>query len=139
MIANLERAKDLLRQEQYTCVMCKEEKGYTSKERGVKPLLKWIEEEIDVRGFAVADKVVGKGAAFLYVLLGVKEIYALVISKAAVEVLETYHITVTYERKVEAIKNRTGTGLCPMEQGTKDIDNPAEALVAIRNILSRLG
>ena len=63
------KAKKLLEKNGYTCVLIKDEKEIFSFERGVKPLLNFIDKGEDFYGFFVADKVVGKAAAFLYVLL----------------------------------------------------------------------
>ena len=134
----LEQAKQRLYQEDFTCVMCKGDLCYTSRERGVKPLLTWLEQEMDCTGFSAADKVVGKGAAFLYVLLGVKEVYASIISQAALDLLEKHGIATTYDSKVNAIINRAGTGPCPMEEATKDCESPQYALAAIKNTLRKL-
>ena len=60
---------------------------YSSTERGVKPLLDFIENGPNLRGFSAADKIVGKAAALLYVLLGVKEVYAPVMSETALYTL----------------------------------------------------
>ncbi len=122
----------------YTCVVMKDEQIYTSKERGVKPLLFWLDEEVDLQGFSVADKVIGNGAAMLYVLLGVKEIYTPVISKAAYETLSNHDIAVEYDLCVDEIRNRAGTGPCPMEDAVKEITEPKKALQAIRKRLASL-
>lgn len=137
MIA-LDKVKEILCTEQATCVINFNENVYISHERGVKPLLKLIDEKCDVNGGAAADKVVGKAAAMLYVLLGVEELYALVISELAIEALEKYGVAVSYEKRVPMIRNRTDTGFCPMEQATKDIDTPNEALLVIRAKLQEL-
>ena len=111
--------------------MVMDEVIYISEERGVKPLLKCYYEKKMPSGFSAADKVVGKAAAFLYVLLGAKELYADVISRTALAVLQQYDITVTYGQLTDAIRNRTNTGFCPMETAVLAIDDPAEALLAI--------
>ncbi len=138
MVNDLQRAIELLKKEDFTCVLCKESIVYTSRDRGIKPLLRWLDQGINTKRFSVADKVVGRGAAFLYVLLGIKELYAVVVSEAALEVLNVHHISVTYEKKVEFIANRSGTGVCPMEQATKGTSSPLEALEAIRQVLKEL-
>lgn len=138
MNANLVKAKELLEANDYTCVLQKDNTVYTSKERGVKPLLVWVNESKDFTGFCAADKVVGKAAAYLYVLLKVKAVYAKIISVPAAHVLEEHGIEVFFGEKVDAIHNRTNTGFCPMETAVWDIDNPEEALVAIRNKASEL-
>ncbi len=128
----------LLKDQNYTCVLVKDEWVYHSTERGVKPLLQWLKLGTALDRFSAADKVVGKAAAFLYVLLGVKEVYACVISKPSVEVLEKHGIKVSYDTLVDAIRNRTDTGFCPMEQAVKNISSPKDALVAIKSTVEKL-
>ena len=130
-MTNLEQAKEILEQNNDTCVFFDGKNTYTSKERGVKPLLQMLQNKTDVKDFSVADKVVGKAAAFLYVLLGVKELYAKVISQHALAVLQNHNIDVSYGELVEAIRNRTNTGFCPMETAVLQIEDASEALQAI--------
>lgn len=132
MTENLHRAYELMRREDDTCVIIKDEKIYTSKERGVKPLLAWLEDGVDMKGASASDKVVGKAAAFLYVKLQIKEVYAGVISAPACAVLEQCGITVQYGQKVDAIRNRANTGFCPMETAVLDIEDTDAALTAIK-------
>ncbi len=132
------KAKALLEGSSHTCVLVKDSVCYSSDYRGVKPLLQWLEGGTDLRGFSAADKVVGKAAAYLYVLLGVTVVYAKVISKPSVAVLEENGIAVFYGQQVEAIRNRTDTGLCPMEQAVKTARSPEEAVEMIRSTLERL-
>ncbi len=135
---NLKRAKQIISNGEYTCVLVDNEKTYTSTQRGVKPLLTWLDDKTNLEGFSCADKVVGKAAAFLYVLLKVKCVYALVISKPAIDVLKKHGIYTEYETLVPSIRNRTNTGFCPMEQCVINIDSPFEACKAIRNTLEKL-
>ena len=74
----------------------------------------------------------------LYVLLGVSEIYASVISDLALKTFSKSNIRVSYGERVPMIRNRTNTGFCPMEQATRDIENPEDALGAIRITLKAL-
>lgn len=138
MDQDLEKARRLLLASEDTCVLCFGTQVYTSRERGVKPLLALLDSGSDLRGFAAADKVVGRGAAYLYCLLGVRSVYAGVISTAAMEVLEQAGIAVTAERTVDRIRNRAGNGLCPIESATMSSKTPAEALAAIRRTLKKL-
>ena len=135
---NLEKAKNALSDGNFTCVVCDGFKEYTSTMRGVAPLLKWLDEGINLQGFSAADKVVGKGAAYLYILLEVKEIYANVISRPALDTLKNHNIPTSYAILTEAVKNRANTGLCPIESAVMNIDNPHDALTAIRNKLELL-
>ena len=130
---HLQKARDLLDTGNYTCVVCRGDTVFTTIQRGVAPLLTWLDSETDLTGFSAADRVVGRGAAFLYCLLGVKEVYAHVMSKPAAEVLRAHGIPVCADRFVEGIVNRQGTGPCPFEAAVMDIRDPEEALTAIRN------
>lgn len=133
-----EKAKALLEQNEYTCVLCRGEAVSHSCHRGVRPLVDFLDSGVDYAGFSAADKVVGKATAFLYVLLGVREVYAGVLSDAAAAVFERYGIHFSCGRRVPAIRNRDNTGFCPMEQATRDIQDPAQALEAVRDTLKKL-
>lgn len=135
---NLKKAIDFMKSGGYTCVLCKGETVYSSVQRGVKPLLDWIDSGLDLRGFSAADKVVGKAAAFLYVLLGVEEVYAPVMSEGAVSTLIKNGIQPTCDKTVGNIINRAGDGFCPMESAVGDIILPSEALIAIRAKLAEM-
>ncbi len=137
-MTELERAKVLLRENGYTCVICENERVISSCERGVKPLLGLLDSGTDVKGRSAADKVVGKAAAFLYVLLGVSELYADIISIPALEILNRYNIHTEYGKAVGGIRNRTNTGFCPMETAVMDIDEPYDALKAVKEKLKQL-
>ena len=131
-------AKQTLEEGNYTCVLYEGETKITSKKRGVAPLLEWVEEGRNFENFVSADKVIGKAAAFLYVLLHIGEVYAGVISKSAAQVFQTYGVNFTYDVMAERIINRAGTGFCPMEEATKDIERPEEALTAIKKKIIEL-
>lgn len=138
MKSNINKAVELLEESSYTCVLCKDDMVYTSTERGVKPLLEWYNSGTNVEGFSAADKVVGNAAAFLYVLLGVDEVYAPVMSEIAKQTLTSNGIKVQCKLLVNQIINRAGTGRCPMEEAVDGIIEPEEALAAIKVKLKNL-
>ncbi len=121
-----EKAIALL-EEGYTCALVSEKKALTSTQRGVAPLLAWLDGKENCEGMAAADKVVGKAAAYLYVLLGVSSVHAKVISRVAEEVFIRFALPYTYEESVEAIRNRTGDGFCPMERAVWQETDPQKA------------
>ena len=129
---NLKNAREILLSRGYTCVLCRGEETYTSNLRGVKPLVQWVESGLDLRGFSAADKVVGKATAYLYVLLGVRALYAQVISDSALAVLRQQGIAVEYGTLVPHIINRAGDGICPFEAAVMEIGEPEAAYTAIR-------
>lgn len=137
-MTNLEKAKKLFNKNNYTCVLCKGEDVYSSIKRGVAPLLYFIDNNIDLTGFSATDKVVGKGVAFLFAYTKVKAVYAIVMSKQAIEVFEKYGIEYSYNNLVDSISNDAGDDICPMEQVTQNIDNPQDAIVAIRAKIEEL-
>lgn len=122
-----------------TCVLCKGDSPViTSTDRGIKPLMGFLGSGTDLDGYFVADRVVGKAAAFLYVLLGVREVYATVMSEPAARVLKENGIEAYWDVQPQAIRNRMNTGFCPMESAVWEIDTPTDALCAIRKKLSEL-
>ena len=129
---NLNKALQLLKGGDYTCVVCRDDTVYTTTQRGVAPLLSWLDSQTDLSGFSAADRVVGRGAAFLYCLLGVREVHARVMSLPAAEVLRSHNIHASADLFVEGIINRAGNGPCPFEAAVMDIQDAAEALSAIR-------
>lgn len=138
MSKDTETARNLLETEGFTCVLCKNDEIYTTTLRGVKPLVQWLESGMDFSGFCAADKVVGKATAFLYSLLGVKEVYAHVMSKASLEVLEKAGIRVQYGKMVEYIINRKGDGICPFEEAVLNVETADAARIAIRQKMEEL-
>lgn len=135
---SLAKACRLLQKQQLTCALVNGDLVFISKERGVKPLLDCYYANAIEPGFSAADKVVGKAAAFLYVLLGAKQLYADVLSRPALAVLQQHGIEVRYGQLTDAIKNRAGTGFCPMETAVLAIEEAPEALCAIEKTKAAL-
>ncbi len=132
------RARFALHDGGYTCYIIKDHEIYTSYHRGVKPLLDWLDCGVDLQGGIAADKVIGKAAAFLYVLLGVSYVYADVISKPALGVFEKYGIECEYGTLVDAIENRTKDGFCPMERAVWDVETPEGIPALLKEALLKL-
>lgn len=138
MNQDLIQARNLLDSGDYTCVLYQGEHFHTATERGVKPLLQWLDAGLDAAGFSAADRVVGRATAFLYCLLGVKAVYARVMSCPAMEVLLANGIQAEAGLLVDGIINRKGTGPCPFESAVLHIAQPHQALTAIREKLRQM-
>ncbi|MBQ6321560.1 MAG: DUF1893 domain-containing protein [Lachnospiraceae bacterium] len=136
--ALLKAAAEAMEREEYSCVMNGPEGMFASREKGVKPLMAWIDEGRDFSGYAAADQVVGKAAALLYVKMGIGALYARLLSEKALGVLEENGIAFLAGEMVPYIINRRGDGMCPMEQSVLDTDNPAEAVVALKKRMAEL-
>ena len=134
----MERLKEELLSRELTCLVVWETGRFESKKRGVAPLLELLDSQTLCPKGKAADKVVGRATAFLYCLLQVERIHAVVLSQGALEVLEKAGIAVTYDTLVPGIRNRTNTGPCPMEAATAACQTPEEALFAIRDTLDKL-
>lgn len=137
-MSDLEQAIELLKAGGCSCVLFRDGTTYTSTKRGVAPLVEWLAGGTDIIGFSAADKIVGKAAALLFIMGGVKEVYAPVMSETAAEILAHHGIHAEYETLVRTIINRGGTGPCPMEQAVSGIDDPAEGLKAIQSTMAAL-
>ena len=137
-MTDLEKARSLLASGDYTCAICQGDNVYTTRQRGVRPLLDWLDAGIDLKQASAADRVVGRGAAFLYCLLGIREVHARVMSRPAAEVLLAHGITALADTFVDSIINRKGTGPCPFEEAVMTITDPQEALTAIRNKMAQM-
>lgn len=138
MSHDLEYAKRLLAETDATCVLCKGSAVHQSTQRGVAPLLAWLDGSEDMMGFSAADKVVGQGAAFLYRLLGVRAVYGKVMSVGAVKVLRAGGVDASWGNLAETIMNRQKNGPCPIELATRDIQEPENALYMIRMTLENM-
>lgn len=132
---DLEKAEELLKMSDYTCVLCKGVVTCSSRERGIAPLMQWVLEEKNLTGYSAADRIVGRAAAFLYILLEVKAVYATVMSRGAIELLEENGIHVVYDTTTNGIRNRTGDGMCPMEKAVLGADSAQEAFLRLREKL----
>ncbi|MBQ4339679.1 MAG: DUF1893 domain-containing protein [Firmicutes bacterium] len=135
MKTDLETAVETLKNGGYTCVICKEGKLMTSFERGIKPLIDWYDSGLDLTGAFAADKVVGKAAAMMYVLMSVKQVYSFTMSKTAVETFNRFGVEWSCDRIVDVINNRTNTGSCPMEQAVLLCNDPLSSYKSIKNKL----
>ena len=79
--------------EQCSCIICNNHEIRLFHERGVKDIYRLLKEEPDfLNGSFIADKVIGKAAAALMILGGVKEVFAGVISRPALSLFQSHGI-----------------------------------------------
>ncbi len=138
MSPDLENCKAILEKENLTCVAQSGERILKADARGIKPLLSWIQNGEDLQGGAVADKVVGKAAAFLMEKAGFAAVYAAVLSEPAAEVFRRAEIAFSYGKLVPRIQNRTGDGLCPMESAVMEVSDAESAYTRLQEQLRKL-
>lgn len=138
MNSNTQKAIDRLSASSATCVLCNHESVIISEEKGIKPLMKLLSSRTDCNGYSAADKIVGKAAAMLYVLLGVSEVYAQVMSESAQYTLARHGILPFCDTSVKQIINRTGSGICPMEATVENINDPEDAFAALKTRITAM-
>lgn len=69
-------------------------------------MVQLLEQKVDLTGYSVADLIVGKAVAFLFVKAKIKAVYAKVISRQGLKILNQYHIDCEYDNLTEQIINR---------------------------------
>lgn len=130
---NLDKAKKILKENNYTFVLLADEKiAKISYKKGIVPFMEAIRDNYALmEGAVIADKVIGKAAALLAVNSKITGIYTEIISNKAKEVLDCYSIFYQYEKCVDYIQNRSKEDKCPMEKLTQRIRDPKIAYLRI--------
>lgn len=122
----------------HTIALCKGDTLTVCDKNGIRPMLDFISDGNDLSGFSVADLVVGKAVATLFVYAKIKCVYSKVMSKPALEYLQSHGIDVQYDSLVENIMNRAGDGICPMEQCVQNIDDASVAYAALKDKIMQM-
>ena len=130
---------NMLHEGAYSCAIANGEHIRTFTQRGVADLYDLLTQEPDfLHGSSVADKVIGKAAASLMVLGGVREVYAHTISQPALRLLQEAGITVSCDEVPDHIINRDHTGWCPLEQASRDLHSAKEIFPVIEKFIANL-
>lgn len=133
----MEEIIELLHRDKCSCVIANGEIRMF-RQRGVADLYELLSREPEfLQGSSIADKVIGKAAAALMILGGVKEIYADVISEPALALLRETAVKVSFGQAVDHIINRTQTGWCPLETICYPIKSAQELLPLIRQFIEK--
>lgn len=130
-MTDIDKAKSLLTGDN-TCVVVKGKNVLISQMTGIRPMMEYIKEGKDLKGFSVADKIVGKAVAMLFRKAGIKEVYAEVLSESALKFLKRENVKVTYNVLTDKIINRAKTGICPMEATVLNIEDFEKGYLALR-------
>lgn len=92
-----------------------------------------------LNGGRLADRVIGRGAAWLAVKGGAAEVYAHLMSRPALQVLQEAGIAASCSRLEDRIIARDGKSTCPVELATQQCATADEACEAIRRFLLNAG
>lgn len=122
----------------HTICLCKDGNCIFSDKRGIAPMMGFIADGIDLTGYSVADLVVGKAAALLFVKCGITNVYAQTLSEGGKSMLDMFNLNYEYGTLTDRIINRKGTDICPMEQAVAHTENAEEAYKLLKIKLASL-
>lgn len=122
---------EILRREKCSLVVKNHDIVTTYSKPGVRDLEYLLDHDPEMlHGATIADKVIGKAAAAMVVVGGVKELYAEVMSTKAIPFLEKAGIAYTYGTLVDTIKEEGGR--CQLEKITAPASTPEETVALLR-------
>ena len=122
---------EILRREKCSLVVKNHDIVTTYSKPGVRDLEYLLDHDPEMlHGATIADKVIGKAAAAMVVVGGVKELYAEVMSKKAIPFLEEAGIAYTYGTLVDTIKEEGDR--CQLEKITAPATTPEETVDLLR-------
>lgn len=136
----MEELISLLHSGGFSCVISNGDNIRTFTQRGVADLYDLLTQEPEfLKGALIADKVVGKGAAALMILGGIKELYTDTVSSKALELFQEWgNVKVDFAQEVPFIWNRDHTGCCPVETMCSEEKSVENILPLIRDFLERM-
>lgn len=132
-----ERAKSLLSGD-VTAVLIRGREEIISRDKGIKFLFTLASEGKTYEGGSIADKIIGKAAAYLLVMLCIKNVYAPIMTNEAAEIFEKHKINYSYIKLTDVIIGRDGKKPCIMEQAVKSAKTPVEAYNRIKQVFSEI-
>lgn len=124
---------DILHAEDCSLVVCDANGEVTTyNKKGVRDLIWLLDNDPQrLKHARIADKVIGKAAAGLIVQGGVREVYADVMSRLALPLLDADNIPYTYGELVDRIVIPAGDDRCPLEK----IVAPAASALEVEQML----
>ena len=122
----------------HTICLCKDGKCLFSNKRGISPMMDFIAEGVMLSAYSVADLIVGKATAMLFVKSGIKAVFAKTISQSAKNFLQMHGVQCEYETLAQNIINREGTDICPMEKAVLETDDVEEGYLILKAKLAAL-
>ncbi len=123
----------------HTICLCRNGQCLFSEKRGIAPIMNLIADGVALKGYSIADLVVGKAAAMLFVRSGIKAVFARLMADSAKEYMEKNGIVCEYGKLVEKIFNREGTELCPMEEAVADTEDVEKAYYLLLDRIKLIG
>jgi iron complex outermembrane receptor protein len=123
----------------YSCVILNGDKPRAFNQRGVADLYDLLyNEPALLKGATMVDKTVGKGAASLMIVGGIKRLHTGVVCTPALEMLRKAGIEVTFDKEVEYIQNDSKTDWCPLEKRCKNKNTAEECMPEIEDFIKNM-
>lgn len=135
MITEMEYVKRMLSLGGYSLVLCEHSRVITSEKDGIVPLLETVQSGENWKNAYAAVKKLGRAEALLLLFLKVQGVYAETACKPALRLLERNGVQTEFKTVVVNFLNEEKTGLSCMEAAVSAIDDPEDAIEAIKNIL----
>jgi hypothetical protein len=134
MPTDLNLAKNRLIQKDLSLVIVKDAKVlFETDSHGIGDLLKAINQiQNQMKGSSVADRIVGRAAALLFVFSGVTSVFAVTASDGGIEVLKKNSVFCEYESRVTSVLNLKRTDVCPFEKLVAKLSSPEKAYEALK-------
>ena len=117
MRTDLETASKRLNQKNLNLVVVKNGKVlFETESHGLGDLVEAINQlQSSMKGSSVADRIVGRAAALLFVYSGVSAVFAVTISDGGIEILDYNNVFHEFEKKVPRILNLKKTDVCHLK------------------------
>ncbi|MEM3443081.1 MAG: DUF1893 domain-containing protein [Candidatus Bathyarchaeia archaeon] len=140
LLEDLENAKKSLREKNLTLSIAKDGRIiFETASHGISGFLEAIEKFGEkLCGASVADKICGRAIALLCVYAKVRAVYAMILSRRAKEVLETYNVYHEWEKLVETILDMHKRGVCPFEKLASKISSPKDSYEKLLGLYKNL-
>jgi len=135
-----EKAKQMIKGGKVSCVIIKNDLiVHTANGQGIAPLISIYENKPEVlKGAFVVDKIIGKAAAMMIVLGSAKRAYGEIMSAAGHDYLVAHGCRADYGERIDVVTNRSGDGICPLENSVLDTDDPEAGYRLLKETISRL-
>ena len=134
-MTDIEKAKEIFNSGDYSFVLVKGEDIIKETQKGLGPLVKLAEGEKDFTDYSICDRITGRAASFLYVLLGLKEVYAVKMAKLAVQILDRAEIKFGAGGFVETVLDENMSDTDKFEKAVLRSGSAINALNDIKAVL----
>lgn len=103
LMTDLEKAKEIFYSEDYSFVLVKNEDIISSSQKGIMQIVELIESGKDFTDYSMCDRITGRAVAFLYVIMGLKAVHSVKMTKLATNILDRAEIKFSADEYIEKV------------------------------------